>query len=152
MDKITLIMFLGLSGFILFLFFYILNRDKVIENKLSGLELSLEELNKEIFKLKKEMEHFKGNSFRDIDKFIADIVKSIKKLEKNYSVRLENLERKLISVENNKKVFDFGNITQQEEEKIKVLYKNGYSVEEISRELRIPAGEIELILKFSNLI
>ena len=42
-------------------------------------------------------------------------------------------------------------INKSDEERIINLYKNGYTIEEISRELRIPAGEIELILKFSSI-
>jgi DNA-directed RNA polymerase specialized sigma24 family protein len=31
------------------------------------------------------------------------------------------------------------------------LYKSGYTIEEIARELRIPAGEIKFMLNFSNI-
>ncbi|MEO1927374.1 MAG: hypothetical protein ABGX26_01620 [Nautiliaceae bacterium] len=31
------------------------------------------------------------------------------------------------------------------------MYKNGYTIEEISKELRIPAGEVELVIKFQGL-
>jgi Na+/phosphate symporter len=154
MDKITLIMFIGLSGFMLFLFFYILNRDKVIDNKLAGFELSLEEINQEIFKLKKEVNFLKqNNNFEEIEKIIEEIVDSIKKAEQKYLTKLEQIEEKVSILENKNKKnnFDFSNVSMQDEEKIKKLYKSGYSIEEISRELRIPAGEIELVLKFSNL-
>jgi septal ring factor EnvC (AmiA/AmiB activator) len=154
MDKVTLIMFIGLSGFILFLFFYIINRDKIIENKMAGLELGLEEINQEIFKLKKEVKTLKENNGLDeVDSIIEEIVDSIKKVEKNYNEKLKELEDKINVLENNskRKIFDFSNVNTQDEERIKALYKSGYSIEEISRELRIPAGEIELVLKFSNL-
>jgi septal ring factor EnvC (AmiA/AmiB activator) len=154
MDKITLIIFVGLSGFMLFLFFYIINRDKITENKLAGLELSLEEINQEIFKLKKEIANLKQNSnLEEIEPIIEEIVDSVKKVEKKYLSKLNELEERMEILENSskKKVFDFSNVNSQDEERIKTLYKNGYSIEEISRELRIPAGEIELVLKFSNL-
>ena len=154
MDKVTLIMFIGLSGFILFLFFYIINRDKVIENKFAGLELTLEEINQEVFKLKKEIKNLKQNAtIKDVENIIEEMIASIKKIEKNYLLKLEELEEKINIVESNnkKKFLDFSNINFQDEEKIRSLYKNGYSIEEISRELRIPAGEVELVLKFSNL-
>jgi DNA repair ATPase RecN len=154
MDKLTLIMFIGLSGFMLFLFFYIINRDKVVDNKFAGIELGLEEINKEVFKLKKEIEELKSNSnFKDFEKIVEEMLLSIKNLEKKYFVKIEEIENKLSLIENkSKKIdFNFSNLNSQDEEKIKMLYKNGYSIEEISRELRIPAGEVELILKFSNL-
>jgi len=154
MDKITLIMFVGLSGFMLFLFFYIINRDKAIENKFAGLELSLEEMNQEIFKLKKEIKQLKqNNNIEEIEKIIEEMVDTIKNVEKKYLLKLEEIEEKISIIETNnkKKIFDFSNVNSQDEEKIRSLYKNGYSIEEISRELRIPAGEVELVLKFSNL-
>jgi hypothetical protein len=154
MDKITLIMFIGLSGFMLFLFFYIINRDKITENKLAGLELGLEEINQEIFKLKKELKNLKEkNNLTEMETIIEEIVDSVKSVEKKYLSKLNELEERMEILENSskKKVFDFSNVNTQDEERIKNLYKNGYSIEEISRELRIPAGEIELVLKFSNL-
>jgi septal ring factor EnvC (AmiA/AmiB activator) len=154
MDKLTLIIFVGLSGFMLFLFFYIINRDKITENKLAGLELSLEEINQEIFKLKKEIKNLKqNNNLEDIEPVIREIIDSIKKVENKYTIKLNELEEKIDSLESSskKKIFDFSNVNSQDEERIKALYKSGYSIEEISRELRIPAGEIELVLKFSNL-
>ena len=154
MDKITLIMFVGLSGFMLFLFFYIINRDKAIENKFAGIELSLEEMNQEIFKLKKEIKQLKqNNNIEEIEKIIEDMVDTIKNVEKKYLLKLEEIEEKISIIETNnkKKIFDFSNVNSQDEERIRSLYKNGYSIEEISRELRIPAGEVELVLKFSNL-
>jgi regulator of replication initiation timing len=154
MDKLTLIMFIGLSGFMLFLFFYIINRDKITENKLAGLELGLEEINQEIFKLKKELKNLKEkNNLTEMETIIEEIVDSVKSVEKKYLSKLNELEERMEILENSskKKVFDFSNVNTQDEERIKNLYKNGYSIEEISRELRIPAGEIELVLKFSNL-
>jgi len=154
MDKITLIMFIGLSGFILFLFFYIINRDKIVENKFAGVELSLEEMNQEIFRLKKEIKSLKQNdTIKDMENIIEEMISSIKKIEKKYLLKFEELEEKINIIESNnkKKFLDFSNVNSQDEEKIRSLYKNGYSIEEISRELRIPAGEIELVLKFSNL-
>jgi len=59
MDKIEIIMFLGLSGFILFLFFYMLKRDKIVDSKLAAMELALEDLNQEIFKIKKDIKNIK---------------------------------------------------------------------------------------------
>jgi ribosomal protein L29 len=154
MDKITLIMFVGLSGFMLFLFLYILNRDKVTESKLAGLELSLEEINQEIFKLKKEIANLKQNdNFEGFEKIINQFAESVKDIERRYTAKLNHIEERLDILENSskKKIFDFSNVSMQDEEKIKRLYQSGYSIEEISRELRIPAGEIELVLKFSNL-
>ena len=57
MNKLVKIMFLGISGFILFLFFYMLRRDKIIDSKLEAIELALEDLNQEIFRIKKDIKN-----------------------------------------------------------------------------------------------
>ena len=54
-EILNLIIFVGLSIFILFLFFYIIKREKINEQRFSAFELSLEEAHKEIFLLKKEI-------------------------------------------------------------------------------------------------
>jgi len=156
MIDLNIIIFLGLSAFILFLFFYILKREKVIEQKFAAIELSLEELNKEVFLLKKELKNNNSvEAIKKIEEIIEDIVEDIKFLdEKNKEFYLK-IEEEIAKLQLEIKKSNLPNITginKHEEEKILSLYKNGYSVEEISRELRIPAGEIELILKFSNIL
>ena len=156
MVDLNIIIFLGLSGFVLFLFFYVLKRESVIEQKFSAIELSLEELNKEVFLLKKELK--KNNSIESIKKLkeaIEDIVDDIKFLDEKNKELYEKIEEEVAKLQLEIKKSNLPNITgvnKHEEEKILSLYKNGYSIEEISRELRIPAGEIELILKFSNIL
>jgi hypothetical protein len=156
MIDLNIIIFIGLSFFILFLFFYILKREKVIEQKFAAIELSLEELNKEVFLLKKELKNNNSmEAIKKIEEIIEDIVDDIKFLdEKNKEFYLK-IEEEIAKLQLEIKKSNLPNITginKHEEEKILSLYKNGYSVEEISRELRIPAGEIELILKFSNIL
>jgi septal ring factor EnvC (AmiA/AmiB activator) len=156
MIDLNIIIFLGLSGFVLFLFFYVLKRENAIEQKFSAIELSLEELNKEVFLLKKELK--KNNSIESIKKLkeaIEDIVDDIKFLDEKNKELYEKIEEEVAKLQLEIKKSNLPNITgvnKHEEEKILSLYKNGYSIEEISRELRIPAGEIELILKFSNIL
>jgi len=155
MDKLILIIFIGLSGFMLFLFFYILKREKIIEQKFAAIEVSLEELNKEVFLLKKDLK--KDNTIKTVEKIeeivetIVDDIKFMEEKNKKFYDKIENEVSKIYS-QIKKNSLSFSNLNKHEEDKILSLYKNGYSVEEISRELRIPAGEIELILKFSNIL
>ncbi|WP_456480774.1 DUF6115 domain-containing protein [Nautilia sp.] len=153
MGKIEIIMFLGLSGFILFLFIYMLKRDKVLDSKLAALELALEDVNQELFRLKKAVGSKKTEkTLEEIEIVIEKLVNNVKKLEEKNIKHIKELENKLFSVEHSvkNKIVDFANINKTDEQRIINLYKNGYSVEEISRELRIPAGEVELVIKFQS--
>ena len=154
MDKIEIVMFLGLSGFILFLFFYMLNRDKTIDSKLAAMELALEDVNQEVFKLKKEIKNKNSEKIlEEMEQVIEKLVENVKQLEEKNIKYIKNLENKLFNVEHSvkSKMVDFSNVNKTDEQRIINLYKNGYSIEEISRELRIPAGEVELVIKFQNM-
>ena len=160
MDKnllITIVIFLGLSIFMLFLFIYILRRDKIIEQRLSAFELSLEELNREIHQLKR-MRVENSNSdekLEKIERIIESIVDDIRAIEQRNLKIIEELKEEVESLKSKirkQKLPEINNIiSKSDEERVITLYKNGYSIEDISRELRIPAGEIELILKFASI-
>ncbi len=153
-EELNLIIFVGLSIFMLFLFLFILKREKINEQKFAAFELSLEEAHKEIYLLKKE---FKNNEItkkiQKIENIIESIVDDVRAIEgKNIELieTLKNQIQELSSEIKKSKIPQMNFVNKTDEEKIKNLYKNGYSIEEISRELRIPAGEVELILKFSS--
>ncbi len=158
MDKtllITIIIFVGLSFFMLLLFWYILKRDKVIEQKFAAFELSLEEVHKEIYELKKETNTSSKEKLEKIERIIESIVDDIRAIEKKNLEIITSLKEEVDELKNRirkNSLPELNNmINKSDEERIINLYKNGYTIEEISRELRIPAGEIELILKFSSI-
>ncbi|GAB6074044.1 DUF6115 domain-containing protein [Nautilia lithotrophica] len=153
MGKIEIIMFLGLSGFILFLFFYMLKRDRIVESKLAAMELALEDLNQEVYKLKKESSNKETQKMlEEMENVIDKLVENIKKMEEKNMKYIKEIENKLFNVEHSvkSKMVDFSNINKTDEQRIISLYKNGYTIEEISKELRIPAGEVELVIKFQS--
>jgi len=154
MDKIEIIMFLGLSAFILFLFFYMSKRDKIVDSKLAAMELALEDLNQEIFKLKKDIRNNETQkTLQEMENVIEKLVENIKKIEEKNIKLIKQIENKIFNIEHSVKsrMVDFSNINKSDEQKIINLYKSGYSIEQISRELRIPAGEIELVIKFHSM-
>ncbi len=158
MDKnllITLIIFAGLSFFMFMLFLYVIKRDKIIEQKFTAFELSLEEIHKELYQLKKESNNKLDEKLDKIERIIESIVDDIRVIEKkNLNIindLKEEVEKLKFKIRKNSLPEINNMINKNDEERIVSLYKNGYSIEEISRELRIPAGEIELILKFSSL-
>ena len=154
MDNLYLIMFLGLSFFILLLFFYILKVEKTFEDKLNSFEITLENINRDIFFLKKELKRETPlEEIKKIEHIIDSIVDDLRILE-NKHLKLINGLKEEISTLNSKikknNIPDMGVINKTDEEKILNLYKDGYSIEDISKTLRIPAGEVEFIVKFSS--
>jgi len=154
MDKnllIMIIIFAGLSFFMFMLFLYVIKRDKIIEQKFNSFELALEEIHKELYHLKKDTTSEKLDK---IERIIESIVDDVRVIEKKNVEIIEKLKKEIDEIKSNVKrnnLPDINNlVNKSNEEQIINLYKNGYSIEEISRELRIPAGEVELIVKFST--
>jgi len=158
MDKnllITLIIFAGLSFFMFMLFLYVIKRDRIIEQKFAAFELSLEEIHKEMYHLKKHINSTPDEKLNKIERIVESIVDDIRVIEKKNLEIINSLKDEIEDLKmkiRKNSIPEISNmINKNDEERIIALYKNGYSIEEISRELRIPAGEVELILKFSAL-
>ncbi|MEO1927321.1 MAG: hypothetical protein ABGX26_01340, partial [Nautiliaceae bacterium] len=96
-DKVTvIIMFLGLSGFLFFLFLYIMKRDKFIEEKAAAFERSLDTLNQEVYFLKEELKKRNINaSLQEIEKIINRLINDVKKLETKHLTHIQRLEQKM---------------------------------------------------------
>ena len=152
---INVLMFGGISFFMFLLFLFMLKREKISEQKFAAIEMSLEELNKEVFLIKKRVKN--RDNFPEIERIEKQVVELIDNMEKieEKNIEIINLIQERINdlyskIKHNNISDISGDISKSEEEKILNLYKSGYTVEEISRELRIPAGKIELIVKFST--
>jgi len=155
-EMIVYLMFGGVSLFMFYLFFYVLRLEKNIDRKFAAFELTLEELNKEVYMLKKEVQRSDTKkTLQEIEKIVETIVDDIKLIEERNKLLYEELKNEIAEISHEvkkNKIPEYTNISRHEEEKIINMFKSGYKVEDISRELRIPAGEIELILKFANIV
>ena len=136
-DLLVYVMFGGVSIFILFLFLYVLKVEKYIEHKFNSFEPNFEEYNNDIFAVKKKCEELETE------------IKKLKEFVHKYEEIKKDLSRLAFQIKDSQ-LTKLSNITRQEEEKILSLYKSGSSIEDISKELNIPTGEIELILKFAG--
>jgi len=151
---IYLIMFIGLSVFVFFLFLFILKREKEIEQKFLSFELSLEKLQQEVYLLSKENKI--DSIYKDMEKIeqiVDSIVDDIRNIENRNIKIIKNLQNEVNELKSQikkTKIPEVSSINKSDEEKILSLYKNGYSIEDISKTLRIPVGEVELIVKFAS--
>jgi len=154
--NITIAIFIGLSLAIVFLFFYMFARDKAIDKKFMLISAALDNINQEIYKIQK---HQKDNSLKDIESIVInqieisleELIQSIKETQFNNKKEIEMLYDKISQLESNVKHLSLPNLEVEEKpqkDKIRELYEIGYSIEEISKEVGIPPGEIQLMLKF----
>lgn len=143
-------------------------KDKENMSKIHKLERTVEEIKKDLHYLKKELDektdspNFDADALKDEIKFSLDreinvkilpILKSlqgfenvIESFQNEQETRLSSLEQKTQSM--NKLSPDYTN----EEQKIVELFKQGKSVEQIAKDLRISTGNVEFTLKMKELL
>lgn len=149
-------------------FAFFLIKDKENMSKIYKLERAVEEMKKSLHYLQKELNektsssNFDADALKDEIKFSLDreinvkilpILKSlqgfetvIESFQNEQETRLSSLEQKTKSM--NKLSPDFTN----EEQKIVELFKQGKSVEQIAKDLRISTGNVEFTLKMKELL
>jgi uncharacterized membrane protein YgaE (UPF0421/DUF939 family) len=154
----TIAIFIGLSIAVVFLFFYMFARDKEIDRKFHLISSALEDINQEIYKLQK---HQKDNSLQNVEHMIAEqlegvlenLVKTVEQSQYKNQQEIQMLFDKISKIESNIKTMSLPNLDpiankKDNKEKVKELFEIGYSVEEIAKEVGLPAGEVQLLLKF----
>lgn len=149
---------------------YINIRDKENMVKISRLQNAMEDMTKELHYLKKEFLLKAENSEesqnlellkdemkilleKELTQKILPVLKSIQGMEhvieefqNEQQSRLLNLEQRAQSITKFTPNYD------AEEQKIVDLFKEGKSVEQIAKDLRMGTGSVELVLKFKQLI
>lgn len=145
-------------------------RDKENMTKIVRLQNAMEDMTKELHYLKKELllktedlENNRDLGFlkdemkvlleKELAQRILPVLKSIQGMEhvieefqNEQQSRLLNLEQRAQSITKLTPNYD------AEEQKIIDLFKEGKSVEQIAKDLRVGTGNVELVLKFKQLI
>lgn len=166
----------GIALVFILLIIYLYLKDYESARKARRYENSIEDLNKEIYRLQKkfkeqenDLEKFK-QSFKQqiyqetrlemknlIDSNLYAQISPIKthlsSLREKYEEYQDNIDNKIIALEERIKEFAYtpSNPNNIDERRIISMYKDGWSVDSIAKELRIGKGEVEFTLKFANL-
>ena len=166
----------GIALVFILLIIYLYLKDYESARKARRYENSIEDLNKEIYRLQKkfkeqenDLEKFK-QSFKQqiyqetrlemknlIDSNLYAQISPIKthlsSLREKYEEYQDNIDNKIIALEERIKEFAYtpSNPSNIDEGRIISMYKDGWSVDSIAKELRIGKGEVEFTLKFANL-
>ncbi len=158
----------GMAGVILYLLYYVFTKDSEFTKNIHSVASVVEELNKEIFYLKKELkettQHAKINATRmgdeeiyeEIERTVYDIVNplslGLKRVEVALSTIDEQIGSRIASLESGVKQISIpSSIHGNDDEKIISLFKQGVSLETISKELHISKAEVEFVLKINKI-
>ncbi len=156
---------------ILCLLAYVFIRDKENSLKIKKLENAVEEINKTLHFLRKDLENKEEKlpdlssyldetraelSFlvdKEVNSKILPVLKSLKGFESVIEDFQNEQENRLSSLE--QKTQNMSKLSpnyEDEEQKIVDLFQAGKSIEQIAKDLRISTGNVEFALKFRKLL
>ena len=158
----------GMAGIILYLLYYVYTKDAEYSRNIRSVASVVEELNREIYYLKKNItetqksiqQNKRGMSdkeiYEEIERSVYDMVQPLslgfKQLQENIIAIDSQIESRVSSIENGVKHFSIPNsVNGNDDEKIISLYKQGITLETISKELNISQPEVEFVLKINKL-
>ncbi|MDK9693307.1 MAG: hypothetical protein OEL19_03530 [Sulfurimonas sp.] len=157
-----------MAAMILYLLYYVFTKDAQYNKNIRAVATVAEELNREMFYLKKKLsetqESLQKNSsrmsdedlYQEIERTVYDMVKpislSLKRLEESIHMIEGHVEARLSSLESGVKQISIpASIHGNDDEKIISLYKQGVTLETISKELHISKAEVEFVLKINKI-
>jgi len=158
----------AMAAIILYLLYYVFSKDAQYSKNIRSVASVVEELNRELFYMKKKLsqtqESITENSQRMNDEVIyQEIERSVYDMVQPLSLGLKQLQDNInaIEVEVNSRVSQLESGVKQisiplsvhgnDDEKIISLFKQGVTLETISKELHISKPEVEFVLKINKL-
>jgi len=157
-----------MAGIILYLLYYVFSKDASYTKNIRSVASVVEELNRELFYLKKKLAetqtNLKENSQRMNDEMIyQEIERSVYDMVTPFSTGLQQLQESINTIEAEmssrvshiesgiKQVSIPSSLHGNDDEKIISLFKQGVTLETISRELHLSKPEVEFVLKINKI-
>ncbi len=164
----TVLLIAALAAVMLITIIYIAVKDRETSRKLSMMEAGIDGLNRELFKMAKEIETLEkmveegrltaaeeASDTETLDRMVNRKLKPFVLEVEHLGGQIGELERireRLDALETKIRQALFANEhTAPDEQKILQLHAQGMDAESIAKQLRLGKGEVELVLKFSKL-
>jgi uncharacterized protein YoxC len=153
---------------ILFLIYYVYQKDTQYTKNIRSIASVVEELNRDIFYLRnkltettKQLQHNKRTLsdeeiYSEIERTVYDMIQplalSLKEVQNSITAIDTQLESRITHLENGVKQINIpSSIHANDDEKIISLYKQGVSIETIAKELHLAKPEVEFVLKINQI-
>jgi len=161
------LMIATLATVMLIVIIYLAIKEKESARKMAMMEVGIDTLNQELFRINKELESLKkqikesNSQDLEIDPEMIDSI-VLEKL-KPFAIQMQNLDERvaflsedlfenLERIQNQIRQITFANDhTVPNEKQILQLHSQGLDAESIAKQLRLGKGEVELVLKFSKI-
>ncbi|PHS58520.1 MAG: hypothetical protein COB17_02805 [Sulfurimonas sp.] len=158
----------AMTAMILYLIYYVFSKDSQYQKNIHSVASVVEELNREIYYLKKTVKETALNLqkttsrmkddeiYQEIERSVYDMVKplsiGLKRMEEQVSSLDDKIDTRISNLENGVKQISIpSSVHGNDDEKIISLYKQGVSLGTISKELHISKAEVEFVLKINKI-
>lgn len=158
----------AMAAIILYLLYYVFTKDADYSKNIRSIASVVEESNRELFYLKKKLgetqENIKENSqrmndeviYQEIERSVYDMVQplshGLKQLQENINAIEVEIDSRVSNLESGVKQISIpASIHGNDDTKIISLFKQGVTLETISRELHISKPEVEFVLKINKI-
>jgi uncharacterized protein YoxC len=159
---------IAMAAIILYLLYYVYNKDADYSRNIRWVASVVEDLNRELFYLKRELKETESlikktpqrmsddEIYQEIERSVYDMVQplavSLKQLQNNIETIESEIGSRIAQLESGVKQISIpSSIHGNDDEKIISLFKQGVSVETISKELHISKPEVEFVLKINKI-
>lgn len=168
MSGISMIFGLVAIGIACLVSFLSYTRNFDLTKRLRRIEKGMEDINGEIFKIHKwikdnELENqlsssalntkIKTESIDAVNNALVNVYRQVEILEAQMNKERDYMEEKLVSIE--EKIREFGyfptSSTNIDEKRIISMFRDGWSIDSIAKEMRLSKGEIEFTLKLADI-
>ena len=157
-----------MAAIILYLLYYVFSKDAHYSKNIRSVATVVEELNRELFYLKKKLsetqQNIEDNSqrmtdeviYQEIERSVYDMVQplshGLKQLQQNINAIEVEIDSRVSNLESGVKQISIpASIHGNDDTKIISLFKQGVTIETISKELHISKPEVEFVLKINKI-
>ena len=158
----------AMAAIILYLIYYVFTKDSEYHKNIHSVASVVEDLNRELYYLKKKLQdtqnglkktstHMSDEEiYQEIERSVYDMVQplsiGLKKMQEAMQTLDSQIDSRITSLETGVKQISIPtSIHGNDDEKIISLFKQGVSLETISKELHISKPEVEFVLKINKI-
>ena len=158
----------AMAAIILYLIYYVFTKDSEYHKNIHSVASVVEDLNRELYYLKKKLQdtqnglkktstHMSDEEiYQEIERSVYDMVQplsiGLKKMQEAMQTLDSQIDSRITSLETGVKQISIPtSIHGNDDEKIISLFKQGVSLETISKELHISKPEVEFVLKINQI-
>ncbi len=153
---------------ILYLLYYVFTKDAEYTKNIRSVASVVEDLNKELFYMKKKVKETQKTIienrsrmsdteiYQEVERTVYDMIQPIsiglKRVQENVEAIDERIEERIATLESGVKQISIPlSVHGNDDEKIISLFKQGISLETISKELHLSKAEVEFVLKINKI-